>query len=106
MHTHASATERKPANLANRLLTENLVDLSDAARHLGNHVGTLHRWRLHGVRGVRLEVVRVGGRWMTSWQALDRLISSTNSAQPEPPQLAAGTRRSRAAERELRAEGL
>jgi hypothetical protein len=93
-------------DLANRLLAEDLVDFSEAARHCRVHVGTLHRWRHPGVRGVRLEVVRVGGRWMTSWQALDRFVTALNAGPTESPAPAApGGRRASAIERELKAEG-
>jgi len=102
-----SRAEARLADLANRLLTENLVDFSEAANHFRVHVGTLHRWRHPGVRGIRLEVVRVGGRWMTSWQALDRFVTALNAGRPEntapaPPR----ERRARTIERELKAEGL
>ena len=40
------------------------------------HVGTLHRWRTRGLRGVRLHSVKLGGRWHTSVQALQRFFDS------------------------------
>lgn len=39
------------------------------------HVGTLHRWRAKGLRGVRLEAVRLGGGWYTSVEALMRFFA-------------------------------
>ena len=37
------------------------------------HLSTLHRWRQHGLKnGEKLECVRVGGRWMNSWEAFKR----------------------------------
>lgn len=36
------------------------------------HVSTLWRWATKGVRGVKLEAVRLGSRWMTSSEALER----------------------------------
>ena len=30
------------------------------------HVSTVHRWRFPGIRGVRLEAIRVGGSWLTT----------------------------------------
>jgi hypothetical protein len=47
------------------------------------HVGTLHRWRTHGLRGIRLESIKVGGRWHTSLEGLERFFNAlTFSAQP------------------------
>lgn len=36
------------------------------------HVSTIHRWRSRGIKGLRLEAVRVGGAWHTSWAAFAR----------------------------------
>lgn len=36
------------------------------------HASTLWRWGRRGLRGIRLEVRRVGGRFCTSIEALDR----------------------------------
>ena len=36
------------------------------------HVSTILRWILRGVDGVKLEAVRLGGRWVTSREALQR----------------------------------
>jgi hypothetical protein len=67
-------------------------------------LSTLLRWVLQGVRGpggmrVRLEAVRLGGRWLTSREALQRF---TERLTPEPqaalPMRTPGQRR-RAAER-------
>jgi hypothetical protein len=66
------------------LIGETLLSLSQAARRLppGRHgrpvtLGCLLRWALDGVPGpdnhrVRLEAVRLGGRWLTSVEALAR----------------------------------
>jgi len=45
------------------------------------HPSTVLRWVLHGVRTptgqrVRLEAVRLGGRWVTSVSALERFIAA------------------------------
>jgi len=47
------------------------------------HVSTLVRWIVHGVRGVKLEAARVGGRWVTSREALER-FSAALTAQHLP----------------------
>ena len=38
------------------------------------HVSTLHRWRLRGVRGVKLETAMLGGGRVTSLEALERFV--------------------------------
>ena len=43
----------------------------------GVSLSTLHRWKRHGVRGVRLETVLVGGVRYTSREALNRFVSKT-----------------------------
>jgi hypothetical protein len=69
------------------ILQEDLVPLMKAARRLPRrrngrptHVSTLHRWRSKGVRGVRLEAVRVGGIWHTSTEAVERFVTQLSSA--------------------------
>jgi hypothetical protein len=39
---------------------------------------TLHRWRTKGFRGVRLDAVRIGSVWCTSWAALERFREGVN----------------------------
>ena len=57
---------------------EQLLSLSDASRALPPidgkrpHVSTLWRWCKRGIRGVRLEYVRLGHRICTSREALGR----------------------------------
>jgi hypothetical protein len=52
------------------------------------HIGTPHRWRTQGLRGVRLEAIKVGGRWCTSLQALERFfdVLSRGAGLPTPTQ--------------------
>jgi hypothetical protein len=59
--------------------TEHLIPLSQLAkrlpcRRLGRpvHAGTIHRWRHPGLRNVRLECLRVGGIWCTTFAAVQR----------------------------------
>ncbi len=61
---------------------ETLMPLSAAARRLPSrpHVSTMHRWRVRGVRGVRLEAVSVGAQWYTSWEACQRFFAATTAA--------------------------
>ena len=46
---------------------------------------TLHRWRLHGVRGVRLETCLVGGSRYTSREAISRFIRAQNATDSPVP---------------------
>ena len=68
------------------LQEETLLTLAQAALRTPGapHVSTLHRWRLRGVRGVKLETVLIGGRRFTSEEALrrfaDRLTRVSESA--------------------------
>lgn len=57
-------------------ITQKLVSFAELARALPRrrrnrpvHVSTIHRWRQRGVDGVRLEAIRIGGAWHTSWEA-------------------------------------
>jgi len=62
--------------------TEHLITLKQAARQLpGNvHLSTLHRWRMRGVKGVKLETLMIGGRRYTSVEALSRFFERTTQA--------------------------
>lgn len=40
------------------------------------HVSTLHRWAQRGLRGVRLETIRVGGLLCTSMEAIQRFFDA------------------------------
>ena len=62
-------------------LSEELVSFREAARLLPRtrngrsvHVTTLHRWSSHGLRGQRLETLKVGGSTVTSREALQRFF--------------------------------
>ena len=61
---------------------EELLSFAEAARALPGHphMSTLYRWRMKGVRGVRLESVLVGGRRFTSREALERFAARTTAA--------------------------
>jgi Protein of unknown function (DUF1580) len=76
------------------LIGEGLVDAGELARGLDCHVASVLRWLTRGVRGrdgtrVRLEGVRVGGRWKSTWPAAERFLARLNPAaatdgQPDP----------------------
>lgn len=79
--------------------SEQLLTLSQLAKRLPRHrndrpvhPSTCHRWRSPGVRGVRLECVRIGGIWHTSWESFQRfcdLLTSvaqgSSAGAPHPP---------------------
>ena len=61
--------------------TESLIPWQQAAKHVPGdpHISTLHRWRVRGVRGKKLETLLVGGKRFTSREALDRFIAAGNA---------------------------
>jgi hypothetical protein len=74
---------------------EQLVPLPDVPKILpmrGNgkriHISAVYRWAQRGIRGTRLEVVRVGGTTYTSREALQRFASPPaepfQAAKPDP----------------------
>lgn len=65
------------------LSSETVLTLSEAARTLPAgkvHLSTIHRWRLRGVRGVKLETALRGGTRVTSREALERFFARTTAA--------------------------
>ena len=93
------------------LTTESMIGLAEAAKLVPParrgkrcHLSTLLRWITAGVRApdgsrVRLEAVRLGGRWLTSREALRRFAErlTPNLDQAQGPAPAAKTPRSPAA---------
>ncbi|HUW30310.1 MAG TPA: DUF1580 domain-containing protein [Planctomycetota bacterium] len=103
------------------LKSEELLSLKDVCQLLPRRrrgrkpaFSTVWRWALHGVRGVKLETLRVGGTLCTSREALqrffDRLSEDGNTAPPQQqPFYRTPTQRQRAveqAERELARMGV
>lgn len=62
--------------------SEELQTFPEAARSLPHpvHISCLHRWRLAGVHGVKLETCLIGGRRYTSTEALERFVTATTAA--------------------------
>ncbi|MCA9171947.1 MAG: DUF1580 domain-containing protein [Planctomycetales bacterium] len=61
---------------------EQLLSLAEASREIpGGRVAlsTLHRWRLAGIRGIRLETLKCGHRRITSREALERFFAATTA---------------------------
>lgn len=75
------------------LQSETVVSLTQATKALPPidgrriHVSTLWRWARKGVRGVRLEHIRLGHRVCTSLEALNRFAQSLADAQEVSPSL-------------------
>ena len=98
------------------LNNESLIPFVEAAKRLPRrragrptHVATLHRWRSRGLRGVRLEAVRVGGVWHTSVEALNRFfarLTSDDHAEDAAMQLPSPPNHDEQAEAELDAIGI
>lgn len=70
---------------------ERLLTLSQAAKTLPcrrgdrpTHPSTLFRWATDGLRGVKLEVVQVGGTKCTSREALARFFAALGAASTGP----------------------
>jgi hypothetical protein len=90
------------------LSAETPITLAEAARTLPGgavHVSTIHRWRLKGVRGVRLATFLRGGIRCTTDEAIERFFAATTAAADGqvPPTLTSKQRESaiRKAEREF-----
>lgn len=60
--------------------------ITAAARKYQVNPATVWRWVKRGVRGVKLEAVKVGGHWRVSQAAIDRFTAATTAA-AMPPEL-------------------
>ncbi len=91
---------------------EQLLSLAEAARTIPGqpHIATLHRWRLRGIRGIKLRTVKAGGRRFVSQEALAEFFCQTTAAADgKPAPVRTSKRRQRAieaAERELDRAGI
>jgi hypothetical protein len=94
------------------LTLEKAIPLQDVAKEIPGRGGrplnfsTVWRWVLKGCRGpdgamVRLRAARIGGRWLTSQQALQEFLEAlTPQLDAEPaPKPRNPTKRARASER-------
>ncbi len=93
----------------NALLSEGLIELSAIPRILPGRNGkrlapsTVWRWSNEGCRTpdggrVKLEVVRIGGRTMTTREALQRFVERLNERPSEAPPVRTPAERRRASE--------
>lgn len=69
---------------------ETLIPLAEVPRRLPPrpsgrmiHISAVYRWVQRGVRGVRLEAIRVGGTTYTSIEALQRFAACSSSVPPQ-----------------------
>lgn len=70
---------------------ENLVPLRDVPRCLPPrpsgkrlHISAVYRWTLRGVKGIRLETVKIGGTTYTSREAIQRFSERLSGADSVP----------------------
>lgn len=73
---------------------EQLVRMSQVPRLLppgpsGNrvHVSAVYRWALHGVRGVKLEAIRIGVATYSSHEALQRFAEHLSRPRDDPQEV-------------------
>ncbi len=90
---------------------EELLTLVEAARRVPHrpHIATLHRWVARGVRNVRLEAVRIGGRTYTSTEALQRFVdrlSASRAVTAQPECSSDSNQRAEKAEEQLKQIGI
>lgn len=91
--------------------SEETLTLQEAGRNFPGRgvvsVHTLHRWRMKGFKGVKLECIRVGQVWRTSVEAMKRFVNALNPvpvAKAETP--AAQRRRTKSAMHALQTMGI
>ena len=80
--------DRKP-EMSIDISSTKYLSFAEAAKLLPGrpHVSTWHRWRTHGVHGVKLATVKIGGRRMVTADDLQRFIEAVTCAadgQPAP----------------------
>lgn len=70
---------------SNRILTEDVLTFAEAGREFVPVFGkpvdrtTLYRWSFKGINGAKLEHCKIGGRLITSRQAINRFIEARNA---------------------------
>jgi hypothetical protein len=92
---------------------DKLMPLAAAAAILGKrrggkrtHVSTLHRWSRRGLRGVRLETIRIGGVVCTSEAALEAFFQALSARDAGPASPLQETSGEQLVDAGLRAKGL
>ncbi len=89
-----------PATLSHDEILRPIAKVAERRTGKRPSPATTHRWRLKGVRGVKLNAVLLGGSWLCTEQDFDRFIEEQTAAAlaPSAPQTATDD--------ELRAAGL
>jgi hypothetical protein len=86
------------------LASETIISLSEVPKHLPAkrgrrfHLATIYRWAQCGLRGVRLETLRLGGSRVTSVEALQRFAERLTNPAAGDADGRTDARRERAAE--------
>ncbi len=69
-----------------RIRTENPIDLETAAKVFPRgdlfrsvSIRTVFRWLIGGKKGVKLEGVRIAGKWFTSVEAIGRFVEAVKA---------------------------
>jgi hypothetical protein len=70
-----------------KLIEENTRTVTEIAHQIKSDPATVNRWITRGIvlkngQRLKLEACRVGGRWLTSTEALFRFIEAQNSGPP------------------------
>jgi hypothetical protein len=89
--------------------SEHVIPVNDVPKHVPGRpsLRTVWRWTEKGARGAKLETLLVGGRRVTSLEAIRRFLTAINS--PKTPSVSQSARRQRAieqAEHELNEAGI
>ena len=68
-------------------MNQNLIPLATASRLIPGspHVSTLHRWRLRGIKGVKLPTRLIGGRRFVDPDELDQFFQNVTAAADRHP---------------------
>ena len=75
-----------------QMLSETLIPINQVPVHLekitGNrpHIASTYRWMKHGIAGIRLETLFIGGTRFTSEQALGRFFQESTKAKEKQNQ--------------------
>ncbi|MCR9209713.1 MAG: DUF1580 domain-containing protein [bacterium] len=79
-HENKNPTIKLDAANALKLLTEELIPFKEVPPLLQKrvHPSTAWRWAKRGIRGTKLETVKVGGKTLTSVQAVTRFLQRTS----------------------------
>jgi len=80
------------------LSSETLIPIREAPRHLPKrpngkriHISACYRWISRGVRGVRLDSIKIGGSTYTSMEALQRFAERLGARKLPNTQSSEGT---------------